>query len=194
MFETRKQKYLWMIVWKDVLTDINMCVCSCLPLSMISNSFSSPVILGIRVQGSFTLVHTAYTWEGKTSLQRIILSKSPSLIFFPPALRKLEGQRAFISNFSKQPDQYTFLLHHIMKAQVCRRVSASICVTSLLWSLRGCVGRAREASPWIRRGRRRSGRCTSAGSFWRARGHRMTDRWAGRWSWARPVGTHKVLI
>lgn len=33
------------------------------PLSMVSNSFSSPVILGMRVHCSLTLLHTAYTWN-----------------------------------------------------------------------------------------------------------------------------------
>ncbi len=69
-------------------------------------------------------------------------------------------------------------------------VSASICVTSPLWCLRCCVGWARGALPWIRHGRRRSGRCTSAGFFALAKGHRRTDRWAGRWFSARPVEKH----
>lgn len=37
----------------------------CLPLSMASNSFSSPVMRGMRVQGVLVLVATAYTWGGR---------------------------------------------------------------------------------------------------------------------------------
>lgn len=33
------------------------------PLSMVSNSFSSPVMRGMRVHGMLVLVATAYTWE-----------------------------------------------------------------------------------------------------------------------------------
>lgn len=33
------------------------------PLSMVSNSFSSPVMRGMRVHGMLVLVATAYTWD-----------------------------------------------------------------------------------------------------------------------------------
>lgn len=35
------------------------------PLSMVSNSFSSPVMRGMRVHGVLVLVATAYTWWGE---------------------------------------------------------------------------------------------------------------------------------
>lgn len=63
------------------------------------------------------------------------------------------------------------------------------CVSRLrrLWC---CEGLARRALPWIPRGRRHSGRCTSEGFFWLATGRRRTDTWAKRWSLAHPVGEH----
>ena len=66
-----------------------------LPLSMVSNSFSSPVIRGMRVVGSLMLVHMAYTWGASTqqagqSTQRCVGNRSHTCVFI------------FLSNTLKQ--------------------------------------------------------------------------------------------
>ena len=136
----------------------------------------------------------------KTLHQRLIPSKSPSLIFSLAVRKTFRPEGFHLKLFSKPHDRCAFILHRVMQVEVCvcvcvcvsrESVSAWICVTSLLWCPWCCVGWVRGDLPWTRRGRRRSGRCTSMGSFVQAKGHRRTDRWAGRWSSARPVrNTH----
>lgn len=106
------------------------------------------------------------------------------------AARKLKTGRLSRQTFSKWCDQYAFILQGLIQDEVCREhVAPEKCVTLLLLWYEGWE---RGALPWIQRGRRHSARCIGEGFYGLAKGHRRTDRWAGRWSSTPPGGNTRT--
>lgn len=127
----------------------------------------------------------------KLYIKALILSKSPSLIFPSRSKKTLGASGLFIFNFLKAAPIDTLLFSITLCKWRCagwEKAPRPEFVSHR--RLGGVWGEVRGALPWIRHGRRRSGRCISVGFSWLARGHRRTDMWAGRWSSARPVGKH----
>lgn len=75
---------------------------------MVSNSFSSPVILGMRVHSSFTLVHIAYTYQEKTRniTKRPLQSQRHGFCSRSP-WENFNAERLSLSNFFKVPQSVT---------------------------------------------------------------------------------------